>query len=138
MSLSTCVEADQGVARGTFLPVQGAALVAQGSSDIGLKCFDEGIAISTSNGDRFQVAYNRVYLATAFRAIGRADESLVEAEKALESFAGTSVVTQSELATLELAASLLALDDVAAATRAVETVRSAMSGLNLYHLLRPT
>ena len=136
LALNTCVEADTGVTRGCFLPVEGAALVARGSSEAGLRSLREGIELSASAGDRYQASYNRIYLATALRAVGRIEESLAEAEQALETFTGVASGTQTELATLELAASLLALDDIAAARRAVETVRSSMSGLNLYHLLR--
>ncbi len=135
-SLNTCLEADRGLYGGTFLPVRGAAMLAQGSSEAGLSLMRDGIALSLEVGDRQGAAYNRIYHATALRAIGRAQESLSEAEQALESFSGLDASSQRELATLELAASLLTLDDVAAAARAVESVRSTMSGLNLYHLVR--
>ena len=135
-SLEICAESDIGVNKGSFLPVRGAALLGLGLSERGLKELREGIRLSVAAGDRYQASYNRIYLATALRALSRAEESLSEAEKALENFASLDTRHTRELATLELAASLLALDDVSAAARTVETVRSRMSGLNLYHLLR--
>ena len=119
-SLRICSEADRGITRGCFLPVRGAALVGLGLSESGLRDIREGIELSAAAGDRFQASFNRIYLATVLRAVARVDESLVEAELALEWCTGLDAAGQSELATLELAASLLALDDVAAATRAVE------------------
>ena len=136
LSLKTCLESDRGANRGAFLPVRGAATVAMGASESGLRLMREGIGISLDAGDRYGASYNRIYLATALRATGRAEEALSEAEQALEFFSGLDASSQRELATLELAASLLALDDVSAALRTAEAVRSQMSGLNAYHLLR--
>jgi DNA-binding SARP family transcriptional activator/ATP/maltotriose-dependent transcriptional regulator MalT len=134
--LDTCLEADKSAYRGAFLPALGAALVGQGAADSGLRQIRSGILLSLDAGDRYGASYNRVYLATALRAVGRAEESLSEAEQALEFFSGLEASSQRELATLEIAASLLSLDDVNAALRAAEAVRSQMSGLNAYHLLR--
>ncbi len=136
LTLHTCLEADRGVYRGAFLPVLGAALVGLGSTEAGMGRQLEGIGLSLASGDRYGASYNRIYLSTALRAADRAEESLSEAEQALEFFSGLDASSQCELATLELAASLLALDDVSAATRTVEAVRAGMSGLNAYHLLR--
>ena len=136
LTLQMCADDDHGVIRGSYLPVRGAALVALGLTDSGMRDFTEGVQLSEAVGDRYQTAYNRIYMSTALRALGRGRDALSEAEVSLEAFVGLDASSQRELATLELAASLLALDDVAAATRTVESVRSRMSGLNLYHLLR--
>jgi DNA-binding SARP family transcriptional activator len=136
VSLTTCLESDRRVNRGAFLPVRGAAVAAMGASESGIRLMREGISLSLDAGDRYGASYNRIYLATTLRAVGHAEESLSEAEQALEFFSGLEASSQRELATLEIAASLLSLDDVNAALRAAEAVRSQMSGLNAYHLLR--
>ncbi len=136
LSLKTCLEAGIGLNRGAFLPVQGAASFGLGATESGIALMREGIDLSLDAGDRYGASYNRIYLATALRAAGRSEASLAEAEQALEFFSGIDASSQRELATLELGASLLAIDDVAAASRTVEAIRSGMSGLNAYHLVR--
>jgi len=93
--------------------------------------------LSATAGDRlWRILQPRLPRNGATGRIGHSEESLSEAEKALEFFSGLEGCSQQELATLELAASLLALGDVSAAIRTTEAVRSRMSGLNAYNLLR--
>lgn len=86
--------------------------------------------------DRQSFEYNRVYCSTMLRALSRRDESLLEAEKALEFLARAGDTFVVQLAVLEVAASLLGVGDVSAARSTAAAQRAALDHANSYHLLR--
>ncbi|MGV8083158.1 MAG: BTAD domain-containing putative transcriptional regulator [Coriobacteriia bacterium] len=96
----------------------------------------EAIAIGVDARDEPSVAQARVYLAIVLRAAGDLDGSLVEAEQAFESLAASDYMSFSRLATLEVAASLLALGDLSAARSWAEGVVERGFAGNRYHALR--
>jgi len=75
-------------------------------------------------GDRLELARQYSYLAMIVRAYGDCDESLQFAEVAMEESANLQCPWSRWMASLEVAASLLSLGDVAAAMRQAQWVRS--------------
>jgi len=114
----------------------GCALVASGDTDDGTALVRDGIDRSMVVGDLAGAACDRVYLAVVLRASGRLDESLTEAESAFERLSVADNMGVRRLAALEVAASLLALGDPAAARAWAESIGSAGPIRNSYHRLR--
>jgi len=84
---------------------------AVGSFESCCETMEEAIRGSEALGCVFDVIMNSIYYSTMLRSFGRRDESLVHAEKALERSSEVGFVPGQWLASVELAASLLALGD---------------------------
>jgi len=121
---------------GAFLPALGCIRAAQGETATGTDLLRAAVAESYSAGDQTGADQSRVYLAVVLRAAGHFDESLCEAERAFERLSVADSMNFRRLAALEVAASLLALGDLAAARSWVGTVIDEGFSGNLYHSLR--
>lgn len=119
-----------------FLPLIGAARVGAGESAAGLIEMREGIQIGIDCGMDIDTASNRTIESCILRALGMTDEALTSAERAYERLLGERYMRVDRLAALEVAASLLALGDVAAGRRWAEKVASDGFDGNAYHALR--
>ncbi len=132
-------EADRfglGVYEGAYLPSLGRAEMAMGDTEEGIELMRRGIELCEGHGDGQEATVDRVYLATALRAAGSVDESLAEAEHAFERLSVADNMGFRRLAALEVAASLLALGDVAAARAWTESIAAEGPPPNPYHRLR--
>ena len=121
---------------GAFQPALACVRAAQGEAAAGIDILRIAIARSYSAGDQPGADQGRVYLAVVLRAAGDFDESLCEAERAFERLSVADSMNFRRLAALEVAASLLALGDLAAARSWVGTVLDEGFSGNLYHALR--
>ena len=123
---------------GAYLAVLGCAKVGQGEAARGIELMKEGIATSIAGGDEQGADQSRVHLATILRASGEMTESLVVAERAFERLTVADACSFRRLAALEVAASLLAIGDPAAASAwAGSVVDEGFEG-NRHHALRAT
>lgn len=119
------IEASQSdVFAGAYLPVLGSVQAARGYDFAGTSLIREGIRRAAKCSDELAVGQARVYLAVVLRAAGQLDESLSEAERAFEKLLSMDDLLFRVLSALEVAASLLALGDIQAATRWVESARA--------------
>ena len=84
---------------------------ALGSFETCAETMEEAIRGSEALGCVFDVIMNSMYYSTMLRSCGRRDESLVHAEMALERSTEVGFLPGQWLASIELAASLLALGD---------------------------
>jgi len=121
-----------------FLPSLGAALFCDGEEERGLGVVHEGVSRALAQGAEAEAAQNRVYEAMLLRAHGMLDESLTSAERAYERLSAQDFLDFRRLSALEIAASLLALGDPAAARAWVEPVIAAGFGSNAHHQFRAT
>lgn len=121
---------------GAYLPALGCVRVAQGEVSEGVQLVRDGVMRAVVCGDQAGADEGRVFLAVVLRAAGDFDESLCEAERAFERLSVADSMNFRRLAALEVAASLLALGDLAAARSWVGTVLDEGFSGNLYHALR--
>lgn len=120
---------------GAYSPPLGYAAVGAGAIGEGIGLIEEGIQISSSLGDSIEAATDRVHFSTVLRSVGQFDQALVAAEQAFEVLSPTDNIGFRRLAALEIAASLLALGDDAAAGRWLETLDGGPNQ-NPYHMCR--
>lgn len=109
---------------------------ALGETAQGLQVFSSANEYCVRTGAEYDLAINRVYLATCLRSGGDHEQALTLAERALERLSILDFMGFRRLAALEIAASLLALGDVAAARRWTDPVVAAGFDGNAYHALR--
>lgn len=126
----------QTLLQGAYLPVLGCARIAAGELELGVADIQSGISNSIDAGDQCSVDQARVYLAVALRAGGECDGALSCAEMAYERLSIQDTFSFRRLAALEIAASLLALGDPAAARSWAGTVVDEGFNGNRYHALR--
>lgn len=117
------------------LPPLACAKCARADDPTVIDLFEDAIQAATRS-DEPAAAQVRVYQSAVLRSFGRADEALMSAERAYETLALRNVMNFRRLAALEVAASLLALGDVAAARSWAEPVVSDGFGKNQHHALR--
>lgn len=110
--LAAIVNRDFDLADGSYLPVLGTAHAAEGNIERAIEEFRDGIAIALKYGDEVDVGHSRIWLATVLRAAGMTDLSLEASERAYEGLCSEGVGAFRQLAGIEVAASLLASDDV--------------------------
>lgn len=114
-------------------------LYAAGLPDAGLAAFEECQRVLSDVDDMYGLAGEHLYAALSRRACGLAEESLALCERALELLKTSELSLRVPflLARIELAASLLALGDVAAARGLALAVREEVAASRLEgHLLR--
>ncbi len=119
-----------------YLPMLGTLNVASGAVQEGIEMMERGITLSERLGEEAEAQPDRVFLATALLASGRPDESLAQAECAFERLSVADNMGFRRLAALEVAASLLALGDVAAARTWTESIASEGRPPNNYDRVR--
>ena len=119
-----------------YLPPLGYALVGLGAAEEGLRLAREGIRHSEAMKDETEASTDRVHFASALRACAQHDESLAQAECAFEYLSVQDNLGFRRLAALEVAASLLALGDVAAARAWTESIAAEGPPPNDYQKLR--
>jgi len=121
----------------SFLAALGAAKCAAGMTRVGIEMISESISCCIREGDEYSAAYNAVYRSTIFRSCMDPEGALADAERALEYFSGIEAPTLRLLASLEIAASLLALGDVDASARNAASIRTECAAADAaYHVLR--
>lgn len=120
----------------SFLPVLGSVCMAEGQELEGLNSMARGISTAVENRAESEAAQNRVYQAMLLRAAGHFEDSLTAAERAYERLCLQDFMDFRRLAALEVAASLLALGDPAAARAWAEPVIAAGFGKNEHHAFR--
>lgn len=128
--------ASDGYYRSAFVVLGGLIAAAAGRSHEAMALLDESSKACLEAGCEYDLAANRVYTAVVLRAQGDADAALCEAERAFERLSVMDYMGYRPLAALEIAASLLALDDVVATRRWAETVSADGFSGNAYHALR--
>jgi DNA-binding SARP family transcriptional activator len=116
----------------------GMVRVATGDTPGGLADIRAGIQASIGAKDLGEAAINRTYLALALRAVGRAEDSLAEAERALEALSIRDQMNCRGTAVLEVAASLLAGGDHDAARAWVESADAHEQKVSAFESLRST
>ena len=121
---------------GAYLPTIACVETARGETSNGIQNLRAAVRYSIEAGDETGADQDRVYLAVVLRAAGFLDESLTEAERAFERLAIADAMHFRRLAALEVAASLLALGDPAAARAWTESVALEGFSGNDYHALR--
>lgn len=120
-----------------FLGTRAGLSAAEGDFSLSDSQMSESIAGSLDLDDQFTAYFDMLYRSTIRRAFGDFDSALSDAERASEYYGGSESKVAVWLASLELAASLLALGDESAAERRVEPIRAeAASAGALYHALR--
>lgn len=120
----------------SYLPVLGCAEFADGRETEGLRCVADGIRTALQNRFELEAAQNRVFQAMLLRAAGLKEESLTSAERGYERLCVQDFIDFRRLAALEVAASLLALGDPAAARAWAEPTVAAGFGENAHHAFR--
>ena len=119
----------------TFRPILGAARV--GLGDVaGLREVSASVCGSKSDSFQSGVDHNRIYYSTLLRACGQPDESLSQAEMALEALQIEGMEFLGGLAQLEVSASMLALGDATSAGHLVAAALAGIDQLNMYQQLR--
>jgi DNA-binding SARP family transcriptional activator len=107
---------------GSYMLVVGVVRFAAGDAARGMQDLRMAAGISTRCNDVAAAAEHRAYLGQMLRALGRLEESLSESEQAFEGFSIQDAYGFRRAAALEVAASLLALGDLAAARSRSEAV----------------
>lgn len=121
--------------RAHYLPALACALLGRGDEGECSALFDEALS-EAANGDQEALPQIRVYESVALRATGRPESALTSAERAHEALAVHDTMHFRRLAALEVAASLLAMGDSAAARSWAEPVVDDGFGDNHHHALR--
>lgn len=133
--LATILRRGDEFADGSYLPTLGIAMAGRGDLEAAIGFIKEGMRICSSSGDEMDYAHDLIYLATIERSYGRIEDSLVSAERAHEGCARHAFASLTELAAVEVGASLLALGDVWAARAWVEPVFPDLTLENSYEAL---
>lgn len=116
--------------------VRGLVECASGDIQRGLGQVEQVVAGAAALRHESDVAVIGVYAAVSLRAAGRLDDALASAERSHSLCAALDFMGFRRLAALEIAASLLALGDVAAARRWTDPLVAEGFGGNSYHALR--
>jgi len=119
-----------------YRPVLGCAQIADNNDAAGLESIAEGIALALEVRSELEAAQNRVFEAMVLRAAGEIDASLTAAERAYERLFVQDCMEFRRLAALEVAASLLAMGDPAAARAWAEPIVERGFGANAHHAFR--
>lgn len=122
--------------RAAFASLIGQVHYASGELEDGQAVFEGANRLCVECGAEYDLALNRVYLSTCLRSMGGTEEALSVAERAFERLCSLDFMGFRRLAALEIAASLLALGDIAAARRWTDPLVSEGFGGNAYHALR--
>lgn len=121
---------------GYFLSALANLQFATGEEEAGLETAAKGVLCAFEAGDKAVAAQNRVYESMLLRAAGRLDDALTSAERAYETLCVQDTLDFRRLAVLEIAASMLALGDVVAATAWLEPQLKEGFGENEHHRYR--
>jgi DNA-binding SARP family transcriptional activator/ATP/maltotriose-dependent transcriptional regulator MalT len=121
---------------GAYLPVRGLIRYLHGDVRGAEEDFRRGLSFSASTQDDAHGAINALWLSQALRAEGRVAESLSHAESSLEVLTVHNEQGFCRPAGLEVAASLLASEDIAAARETVAASEDTATPENRHHALR--
>lgn len=116
--------------------VRGLVECSSGEIQRGLEQVEQVIAGAAASRNESDVAVIGVYNAVSLRAAGKGEDALSSAERSYNLCAALDFMGFRRLAALEIAASLLALGDIAAARRWTDPLVSEGFGGNAYHALR--
>jgi DNA-binding SARP family transcriptional activator len=119
-----------------YLSVLGAARVGSGNSLQGIADLERGVRLSVHHSSPDDAAMNRIYLSQVLRAHGRTEDSLAEAENALEVLSVQDNLGFRRAAAIEVGASLLAGNDLAAARAWAESALEDVPVGNTHYALR--
>ena len=123
---------------GAYLPILGSVRFGFGDAEQGVCDLRTAIGISNRCNDGSAAAVGRACLGQMLRALGRVEDSLSESEQAWEELSVQDALAFRRLAALEVAASLLAGGDVAAARSWSEAALDEGDLHNLHHAIRAT
>lgn len=134
--VSTVLQSAGSMQQSAFRCTHSCALCASGRVDEARSELEASVQHCIRSRNDADLAVNRVYQSMMLRAEGQEADALMAAERALEYLATVDYFGFRRLATIEVAASLLALGDVAAARRWTEPLVAAGFEPNKYHALR--
>ncbi|MDZ4654929.1 MAG: BTAD domain-containing putative transcriptional regulator [Coriobacteriia bacterium] len=123
----------------SFMGTEAAALAGLGEMSDAAAMMRRCLDASAASGDVYSGELERNYLGAILRANGKRDEALAESERSYAYFSANSsdFVVDVGWAEVELAASLLAVGDVASAVRHAEHALTLFEGLGApHHVLR--